>query len=243
MKIAKKWEIRRDESQFIRKRNVAAYFRICKELGISVKYAHSDMIISICDKCIRDYLSQLDNIFIESGMKLETFIKTKGLKTTVQDRGIRSASENKKQLTPSSEVSTPKEIERLFNALGIITRELQNNPDDLNSLQSPERGKFEILLANISNNYKDLLDFIDEADHAGFLKITEKDTVKIGFRVHSSLAPAYGFSYRKPQYNVFISPREMWLIANEENEQEYINLINKIITNVEKNKDLPLFGE
>ena len=179
-----KWKDRAQKSREIRKKMVAAYLCICKELNKDVRYAFAEMVLQMSDKCIRDFLLQVDAIYRETGLKLCEFITTK-VSISKQDAAIRNASQSKKDSIGQSGVTAPLEITRIIDGLGQITATLQSGSRN-KALSSSERGNFVI---NIKNNdldkYSNSFGSIQEACEAGFLKIIESSGRKWKFRVQN----------------------------------------------------------
>jgi hypothetical protein len=56
---------------------------------------------------------------------------------------------------------------------------------------------------------------ITDASDAGFLKVVKQERAEWQFRVHCSLAAAYGFSYRGAYYPVEIRGRDLSALYEE----------------------------
>lgn len=179
----------------IRKKNVTAYLCMCKELGRrDVIYAYSNMVFQMSDGCIRDYLSQVSEIYMESRRKLSTFVAAKTpIPVKKQNVAIQRASENKYNNIYKSRLSNPHAISNLIYGLGVITAELQSS---IEAIKTPEKGLYGVKLRQNNEEEMKMLMYINEASEAGYIKITEVSENKRVFRIHSLLAPKFNFSYR-----------------------------------------------
>jgi len=234
-------EKRRIESSSIRKKMVAAYLAICNELGTHVRYASADMVLGISDNCIRDFLSQLDALFEATGNTLADFVgNTIPYKT--QYAAIHTASENKKASLPASGVSAPVETGRLVDGLGALTADIQGIDARSSTLNSPERGCFVVdVTAAQKHEHAELFALIDDAAEAGFLRVDHR-AEQVRFRMHRSLAPAYGFSYRGPYYPVRLHIQEVDDLRRLSNAdaRRVVDAIGKRLAN---EPEQPLFEE
>ena len=179
----------------IRKKIVAAYLCLCKEIGRrDVIYAYSNMVFQMSDGCIRDYLLQLSEIYAGSGRKLESFVNaTSFIPVKKQSEAILRASENKYNNIYKSRLGNPHAIANLLYGLGVITSELQSSDD---AMRTPEKGQFEVEFRKDDEDEMKMLKYINETSEAGYIKIIEVNGDKRVFRLHSLLAPKFKFSYR-----------------------------------------------
>jgi hypothetical protein len=203
-----RWRKRNQQSREIRKRMVAAYLSICSELDQEVRYASVDMVLQISDKCIRDLLWQLHCILMESGKDLDSMIRT-GVSVPRQNRGIRRASEEKLLNLTKSGVTAPAEVLRVVEGLAKVTAKIQRGERGKRALLSSERGIFSLDTKTLTMQHPPILEILREASEAGYLKMLSEDEKKWRFRVHCSLAAAYGFSYRGAYYDVPIGMLEL----------------------------------
>jgi len=214
---SERWQRRRQHSAEIRKRMVIAYLCLCKELKTQVKYASADMLFQMSDKCIRDYLNQMDAIFEVTGKSVEQFCAAT-IPWDKQHSALWSASVRKKDAIPKSEVGAPIETLLLIDALGQLTARLQTTTTQNKSLRSSERGIFSVDKNALSTQSGQTLRLILEAAEAGFLKLLEDKNGAIRFRVHCSLAAAYGFSYRGAYYDSAIKVQDLKAFYDEKDE-------------------------
>lgn len=235
---------RNQQSQEYRKKMVAALLSICYDLNKqNIPYASADMVFGISDSCIRDFLSQIDNIFRERNWDLSKFL-TVQTDFETQRKAIVNASNEKRDSIPESGVLRPIQIGRIVKGLAIITAKIQTNSTDNSHLRSTERGLFQLTNDQTRNieEYEQSSNLIRDAADAGFLRIKLNDDNGIDtFRVHASLAPSYGFSYRGAYYKVPIALKDFELLktAKEEKlESIALNIARKIYN---ENDDLPLF--
>ena len=205
-----KWERRRQESAEARKRFVAAYLSICNDANAAPRYASAEVVLQTSDNCVRDFLSQIDEIYAEAGVSLDVFLKN-GIDTKIQDRALKRASLKKYQSLPTFGVNNPTETSALVDGLSKITAQLQSRSPSGKHLRSSERGLFVLGLTGFSDGPPQrLLRSLREAAEAGFLRVLSNDSDPFVVRVHTSLAPHYGFSYRGAYYKVVVD----WHVLN-----------------------------
>lgn len=228
--IEQRWEQRRQESKEIRKRMVVAYLSILRELGIDPIYAYSEMILGICDKSIRDFLSQMDEIYKTLGCDLETFISSH-IEVDIQDKGIMRASQIKFDSIPSSPISSPGGIGRLVYGLAYLTSLIQTSSNDNSHLRSSERGRFVIHDFNKAP-YNSFVDQIIEAAEAGFLKIVTHGERVMKFRIHTSLSPTFGISYRGAYYDTQLRLRHLSAIFSAEDRASLEKTVKEIARDI-----------
>ena len=240
----KRSEKRRQESIQYRKKMVAAYLSICHEYKVkSVLYASADMVLSISDNCVRDFLSQLDHLFIESGHNLPRFLKGE-IKWDVQARAFRKASETKRDSIPDSGVLSPVEIGRIVKALARITATIQSSSEDNRHLRSTERGLFQ--LSSKEHEAEELSqanELIQDAADAGFLHVKGHANEIKSFCVHASLSPAYGFSYRGAYYPVNIDLTDFNILRAAKTDEALCKASDNISTKISRqlgDSDMPL---
>lgn len=205
---------------------VAAYLSICNDFNTDPLYACSEMIFQLCDKSIRDYLYQLHEIFIEFNKPLKEFIKSK-IPISIQDKAIKRASDNKIKSLPKAPLESTHEVSRVVYGLAHLTSMIQSSSADGSHLKSSERGKFVLEKFN-DRMYKKSINFVINAAEAGFLKIMSNDQNKIVFRVHTSLAPKFHFSYRGAYYETQLTIKTIQEIVGSNNEEELMIKIRQI---------------
>ena len=226
-----RWKRRSQESSQIRKRIVAAYLCLCRELGVSVRYAFDQMALGMSDKCIRDFLAQINEIYIESDVQLEDFVKGKGVSIEKQNKALRRTSNNKKESLPKSGVTAPDKIGRIFDGLAQVTAAIQSSGPDNIALRVSERGWFVVNLKSTKHhNFSEILLLVKEAAEAGFLKIKNIEGGRWIFQVHRSLAAAYGFSYRGAYYQSELYLPELEELITTEDKSQYKAVVSKVIS-------------
>jgi len=228
-------DARYQESTQYRKKMVAAYLSICRLLRLKhVPYASADMVVGISDNCVRDFLSQLHRLFEKSGLELREFL-TSEIKWDVQADAIREASDEKSDSIPESGVLAPVETGRLVKGLAIITATIQSSSPDMRHLRSTERGLFRLTGTEGKEDLAEsALVLVREAADAGFLRLYKQGDDIRCFRVHSSLAPAYGFSYRGAYYEVRIDLDELKSLQEAETLDSLRRAAQTIIGRIEK---------
>jgi hypothetical protein len=235
-----RWERRAQESRELRKKMVAAYLCICRELNTEVRYAFSDMVLQMSDKCIRDFLCQLDEIYKESALPLGDFVKT-CVPVSKQNVALKRASQNKKESILQSGVTEPLEIGRIIDGLARITAVIQSRPK-AKALKSSERGKFVLRTTDHElTAHANTFGLIKEACEAGFLKMIESKGRKWQFRVHTSLAAFYCFSYRGAYYDTYLQLSDIESLQTTKDPEDFTKLVNKIGTRLSGEEDFPLF--
>lgn len=234
-----RWERRKQASAEIRKRMVAAYLCICRELRTDVKYAGAEMVLQISDKCIRDYLSILDAAFSGFSDAVEDFGKRR-VAPDIQNSAIKDASTRKNDSIPRSEVGSPLETQRLIEALGKLTNRLQTTIRDERSLRSPERGVF--VISSHPGSSSEVVSLITEAAEAGFLKMARVDERTIKFRLHCSLSAFYAISYRGAYYDCPLREDDLLLLYRDKDplvRRETLTKIGDML--LRSDRSLPLF--
>lgn len=200
---------RRERSKGIRKKAPAVYISLLRRYGFNVRYASAPMVLQLSDGCIRDFLSQMDELFVQRDQPLREFMKLVRVPLAEQDAAFKRASYKKRQnLVRRVEESPPEEVERVVDGLARITAGLQAH------IAPPEPGRFVLKLdkagegdggAEGNGDSKGIgleLGLLQEANHTGYLRVLKETRERIEFRVHTSLAPTYGFSYRGAYYEV-----------------------------------------
>ncbi|MBS0202020.1 MAG: hypothetical protein JSS49_03910 [Planctomycetes bacterium] len=226
---------RRQESAEFRKKMVVAYLAICKHLlKRNVRFAFAEMVLGVSDGCIRDFLSQLHQIFIEkfpsaSRTDLRQFLCT-SVSPTDQDKAIRRASEQKRDSIPRSGVLRPVQVGRLIRGLAEVTAMLQNRIPTEHRGGFIEYGIFQ-LRGGTQNERREATRLVRDAAEAGFLRLTGADDHADpleGFRVHSSLAPAFGFSYRGAYYSTPLDIATFHQILQSRDDSELAEIAKRL---------------
>jgi hypothetical protein len=192
---------RGERSTGIRKKAPAVYVALLKKYGFDIRYASAPVVIQMSDGCIRDFLMQMDELYALCDKPLEEFLKSQRIPVEDQDTAFKRASAKKRQsLVLKIEESSPEEVERVVDGLARITAQLQAHIDP------PEPGRFVLELGRDAqvedDDLEEELKILREANHIGYLRVIEETGERLEFRVHTSLAPEYGFSYRGAYYKV-----------------------------------------
>ncbi len=209
------WQRRAQHSAEIRKKIVAAYLSICSELRTAPWYSSADMVVQMSDGCVRDFLWQMDELWEEQNLDMKRFLEQR-ISDERQDRALKRASEQKMARIAGLVLTEPRRAERLVDGLATLTANLQRPSKELAEsgaahLRSPEPGYW--LLPDtggrdtaFSEPDQDeppgIYRLVRDAAEAGYLRMESKPHARWRFRVHTSLAPTYGFSYRGAQYEV-----------------------------------------
>lgn len=216
-------EKRRQESAQLRKRMVAAYLSITKELSVDPRYASADMVLGMSDGRIRDFLMMMHGIHRAAGNEVDLADPDRPVEINLQDSALSSFSKSKAAILPNSGVASPRKTDFLVKGLAKLTSALQRSSPDLSHLRSSERGIFSLPIdesVRSDESAQDVIDEIREADEAGFLKIVAEQSDEIRFRVHASLAAAYLFSYRGAYYRYPLEWRQIFRLRSLEGESE-----------------------
>lgn len=199
------WQRRAQDSAEIRKKQVAAFLSIFGELKTRPRYAFAEMVFQISDFSIRDFLFQLDELFREAQLDLRSFLDTE-LSIRQQDKAIRAASSEKCHSIPTWVKGPPPTVEKYLFVFAELTAVLQRSDPSCRHLNSTERGIFSLSKAQLADQrVAPHLQIIKDGIEGGFLRLCRDNSDAFRFRVHSSLAPAFGFSYRGAYYDFQIS--------------------------------------
>lgn len=220
---------RRQSSTSIRKQMVAAYLNICSDLNSRPIYASSDMVLQISDKCMRDFLRQMDTIYRHSGLDIGDFLERE-VSIDQQNAGIREAAEVKITLFAERVFSQSAQANQLVDVLARVTADVQTSGRNYEQLRTPERGIFTYHTGNrLEPSPNESL--IRDAADAGFLKILPEEQMGVlRFRVHASLAPHYGFSYRGAYYDACaLTDQEIDEIRNADSDQQSRRVLAHIV--------------
>jgi hypothetical protein len=126
----------------------------------------------------------------------------------------------------------------VIDAVGEITARVQRQSDA--ALRVPERGIFSVRFAlQPSEEEDDLRRVLREGAEAGYLHIYEDEPSGFSFRLHCSLAAAYGSSYRGAYYPLSVSPQSLIAIENEPDGQ----VREKLVLGVAKAFDADSAGQ
>ncbi|MGA8026638.1 MAG: hypothetical protein WB992_05790 [Bryobacteraceae bacterium] len=228
------WKRRAQDSAEIRKRMVAAYLCLCAELKQAVRYGSAEMLFQMSDKCVRDYLNQMNEIFVDFGAPLQEFLRSI-IPQNKQDRALKAAATKKRDFLPQSGISSPREAAALVDGLAALTARLQATPESDTALRSSERGIFTLYLDSLPQDAKWLVRLISETAEAGYFKILSEEGKQIEFRVHCSLAAAYGFSYRGAYYKVGLAYRDLLAIIEcKADRKERADVVAKLAQAIDK---------
>lgn len=239
-----RWSKRRASSQLTRKAMIAAYLSIMSELKSEPRYAYADMILQVSDSCIRDFLNNLEYIYRESKLSLVQFLKATPVKHTIQNAGLLAASRAKVKSLPMYGVNHPSSTAKVVKGLGHLTQLLQSgSADGVRHLRTTERGLFQLATASDGGSTKQALELIVDAAEAGFLKITKTTELMVSFRVHTSLAPSFSFSYRGAYYPVAICAEDILLFADAPDDVAISKCSRQLFTRIDDVRSGDLFQE
>jgi len=228
-----KKEIRKDKSQNIRKKMVASYLSICHEYRMKPLYCSSEMLFHLCDKSIREYIMLMNDLFnsIENPNKS---INSTQIPIATQNTIFKTFSKKKFESIRSGAASAVGAIKLLVYGFSKITSAIQSSSADNAHLKSIERGQFVLTKKTISSKVEDIMLAINEAAEAGFIKVLKNNNEKVTFRIHTSLAPYYEFSYRGAFYEVAILESEMSKLVESESISDVDKVIDMIVKRINK---------
>jgi hypothetical protein len=228
------WKRRKQESAELRKRIVAAYLSICNDINAEPRYASAEILLQTSDNCVRDFLGQLHEIFETANVPLPLFLE-RTIDVKAQDRAIKKASQKKYESLPMFGVNNPVETLGLVDGLSKLTALLQKRSATARHLKSSERGLFVIDFGSIpQEGPSQLLRSLREAAEAGFLRLRSANTNPLVFRVHTSLAPKYGFSYRGAYYETSLEWRFLDRLRKKKEPQEIEAAVEDLYNEIER---------
>ncbi len=226
---------RRQSSASIRKQMVAAYLSLCREAGARPMYASADMLFQVADKCVRDYLWQMESIFALADMPLEEFLRSE-VPVERQSEGMRAAAALKMTLFRERVLSAPAEANQFVDGLARITALIQSTGRNYEQLRTPERGIFSYRLRRSGPDQagSDHPALIRDAAEAGFLRLLgDSELEELRFRVHASLAPQYDFSYRGAYYPAGeLSDADILSLRSASTSRSMAGAVNSIVARI-----------
>lgn len=251
---AKNWETRKQKSAEIRKKIAAAYLSICQEVRAKPLYASADMLLQMSDQCVRDFLWQLHEIFVETGDTPDEFLARTNIPVDVQDRALRRASDQKIRRVPDYVLAEASTVTRLVDGLGLLTGLLQRPSEGrlkagfTQHLRSNEPGAFRLPAGESYEQDEDgekTLELIREAIDASYLKQVSGNRETMRFRLHTSLAAHYGFSYRGAYSDTVLSLgelRKICSLSGEKERNEFIaGIASRLTADAAGQDTLPMF--
>lgn len=251
----------------LRKKARAGFLGVCRQFRVQrLPYAGYRIVIGLADKCIRDFLNIMAHIFDAefpdgySGDNLLSFVRqSTNISLSSQIEGVFRASEQKYLDLPQFYKSNIDHGQRMIDALGGLTRELQTSLTSKAAMTLPERGIFRVDLANytklgvpaeISARFEQVVR-IGRVE--GYLRDVSNDGARVSpdeefgprviyVRLHRLLAPYFGFSYRGALHDVRLS-LDSWLKLFGSNSFSATSWINEALNSIEqpddKQEDLP----
>jgi hypothetical protein len=234
------WERRRQDSAELRKRMVAAYLSLCHSLSMDVLYASADMVFQLSDNCVRDFLFQIEEIYQQSRCSLKDFL-VQTVSALDQSVALNRASLKKRNSIPRSEIQSPKEIGRIVSGLAMITANIQRTSRDKRHLRSSERGLFRVTFSSRpGSNDGEMRKLVADAAQAGFLHLEKAEGATWKFRVHTSLAPAFGFSYRGAYYPTVLPPSAIDRLRLAQDDEALEKAVEDITRQIQDDPTMPL---
>jgi hypothetical protein len=207
------YHVRRQKYAEVRKRMVAAYLDICRRLSLRPRYTGASMVIALADSSVRDFLLQLNELYVESGGNLER-LTTGRLTTKEQDAALHRASGQKISSLPQGVRLPHEKVVKYVDTFGYLTRELQAGTEETSHLLSSERGIFHLPKPMPGDGLEEAREVIEECVVTGYFSAAESTDGLSTFRVHKILAPYYEFSYRGAYSAVPLKAEQLRLISN-----------------------------
>jgi len=234
---AASWQARGQSSAEIRKKMAAAYLTICSRLRAKSLYASAGMILAMSDKCVRDFLWQMHEIYKEVGVGPAAFARRKGIGVETQDAALRRASDHKINRVGDFVLAETSTVSRLVEGLGELTARLQRPSEAqlkagyTRQLRSNELGIFRFQADDRSNpRYPEVVELIQEAIEASYLRRASEAKEIIKFKVHSSLAAHYEFSYRGAYSECVVTVGEIHALCSVTDEVERRLIIDRMVS-------------
>lgn len=226
----------------LRKKAVAAYLGICREYEMDPRYSGSQMLMGTSDLCIRDFLCQVDEVYLQSHSSLDDFCSSV-VELEVQWKSLASAAEKKYLSIPRFACGNARKSLCLVAALGRIAAGVQVNPQGADALRTPERGWFEII-GSLRSGRSDLLGVIESTAEAGFIRIERSDDATMRFRLHRSLAAYFGVSYRGPySHSIRLEQAELERVVSSGAKPDLASEVENILERLGvRTHQLGLFG-
>lgn len=206
---------RRRQSSGRRRAGFLILLSICSELSLRPRYASTEMLLSLSDGCVRDFLWQMNELYAASATDLASFLANK---VTIgrQHRALVQASAKKTEGIEEWLVVAPDSGRRVVEGLARLTAELQRLRAQENPLDA-EPGLFKLVGDSTVADQAD--GFIRDATEAGYLKlIDEAPNEKI--RIHLSLAPRFEASYRGGYRTSHLLVEEVAAFAEASDDQD-----------------------
>jgi hypothetical protein len=226
---------RKFSSQYFRRRNVAAYLSLCEEFRSEPRYSSSDMFLQTSDCCIRNLLDNLHHLYTESHTQDPSAILNSQFSPDMQNVALRASSKAKFAGISQSGVESPAATSQIVSGLAFLTRRLQRTSTDRRThLFTPERGVFLLKQSPHTDHEADVVSKLDDAAETGYLKaLTPGGGVFKRFRVHTSLAAHFGFSYRGAYAETVLQYDDLLGMLETADPEGIKSLVERIATRIE----------
>lgn len=235
--IMSKNDLKRVKSSIFRQKKVAAMLCLCKEYGLSVPYGGYNVVLSLSDKCIRDYLMIMHEMFVMNNNTPEHFISHQ-LSRSIQNSAIMAASNKKFSGISNETPSNPSDVISLVASLGQIVAVVQSAYNDKSTLSTIEKGRFYIDFTKMSSvsdrvELREILEVARESMCIRVLNVKPYDdqtVVSLKFMLHNLFAPKYQFSYRGAYKDIILLGDDLLYLCRKKDPE----LVKKKITEVVK---------
>lgn len=213
----------------IRRKSSAALIHLCHNYALTVPYAGFDIIISLCDGCIRDFIEIMRVLFQEAEKenRISDFLGSsgKGIPYDLQVKSCKIAAEEKLKTAVLTTYVDGSSMERFILYIGHYAAAIQG-ADSKEPIQNPDRGIFMIpenatLSLNKSKTSKvKVVELIKNAEVDGYLKSIDIESANKGmfyFRLHFRVAPYFKSSYRTySDLKIELKPKNVLACDNQE---------------------------
>jgi hypothetical protein len=233
---AEAWERRGQSASELRKWNATAYLSICRRMRTGPVYATAEMLLQLSDQCIRDFLTQMVEIYDEVGTTPARFAQRETIPIETQNKALRRASDQKMGRIADAVLAETTTAERLVDGLGRLTAWLQNPSEAqleagyVQHLRSHQPGVFGFRAGVPRDKLEDMIEVIGEAIEANYLRLVRAGREGFRFRVHTSLAPHFGFAYRGAYAETLLDLDEVRQVCEERDSEGRNTLIERIAT-------------
>lgn len=205
---------------YMRRKQVAALLAIFSEFRLKkIPYVGARTIVSLSDRCIRDFLELMGSVFDIAVARREVSsvsdmqFREKPISIDAQREGVWKSSQAKLDGITNAMEHHWQEATRAVEFIGKLTARLQANHTSLSTLATPERGNFIFDLGRIETDRAApeevrpfLATLLRRCEADGLLKAPPSvnllaggvEGVDFAFHLHLRFAPHFGFSYRGP---------------------------------------------
>jgi hypothetical protein len=127
-------------------------------------------------------------------------------------------------------------VNQLVMGLGLVTANLQRPRQGLlregyvGHLRSSEPGAFRMMAGQRLEDSPQAMDLVQEAVEANYLIWCSTQSHRVRFRVHTSLAPFFGFSYRGAYSDTLVTLEELEQLWEATDDVAHKKAVRSIVT-------------